>query len=261
MRRYDDPIVTCIFDKSHRMPEPRLQWHYIKCQAREDYLDIEGNEVFNCQFYHLHMFLSQTEVEAHQKVCPKNPLNAQKGVLQPCAQVLGENGEIITGEGRQEPSEAVVDWNKKEEGLDEIWGRDAHDQEHWPQEGMKVKNEVVDPWLNHDQVHVDAAFNAWQKDGHFITDFPEDKVEEESKDVSPPKEVKSHLGHNSPATSQETKEISSQDHYQVLSARLPPTSPVAKKQQQEPEAPRRRGFFQRMVFFLCDPERAPATAN
>ena len=34
MRSHTDPMVECPYDKNHKMPAPRLMWHFPKCKAK-----------------------------------------------------------------------------------------------------------------------------------------------------------------------------------------------------------------------------------
>ena len=68
MRRHDDPIITCPFDKAHKMPSVRLQWHLARCTAKK-FRQEQGLPIFNCKYNFLHIYLDQTELDKHEETC------------------------------------------------------------------------------------------------------------------------------------------------------------------------------------------------
>jgi len=73
MRRFDDPIVPCPFDASHRLQEPRLQWHLLKCPARTKHAE-EGKPVFHCPNNFLHIYFTEADLQGHMAVCPSRTI-------------------------------------------------------------------------------------------------------------------------------------------------------------------------------------------
>ena len=69
MRRHDDPIITCPYDSSHKMPSARLQWHYAKCKAKQLRIE-QGLPIYNCKFNYSHIFLEKELIDHHEEVCP-----------------------------------------------------------------------------------------------------------------------------------------------------------------------------------------------
>lgn len=65
MRRFEDPYVSCPFEKSHNMPKQRLQWHLVKCPARLARV-ASGLPIYYCKFHAMHVFFNQAEVEYHE---------------------------------------------------------------------------------------------------------------------------------------------------------------------------------------------------
>ena len=73
MRRHDDEIVECPFDKSHKMPYPRLQWHLAnKCKAKIAREQM-GLPILRCQFNFLHVFFEDSELASHEATCTSKP--------------------------------------------------------------------------------------------------------------------------------------------------------------------------------------------
>ncbi len=70
MISFDDPIVSCPFDKSHLIKEPRLIWHLLKCKVRAEYI-ASGKPVFNCRFFHQHILFNQLDLISHERTCDK----------------------------------------------------------------------------------------------------------------------------------------------------------------------------------------------
>ena len=73
MRRHDDEIVECPFDKSHKMPYPRLQWHLAnKCKAKtaREEMDLP---IFHCKHSFLHIYFEKDALEGHENECPCKP--------------------------------------------------------------------------------------------------------------------------------------------------------------------------------------------
>lgn len=70
MRNHQDPFVTCPYDKAHKMPAKRLQWHFAKCKAKQERFDL-GLPDFHCRHNWMHIFLSEDELKAHELDCEK----------------------------------------------------------------------------------------------------------------------------------------------------------------------------------------------
>eukprot|EP01102_Stenamoeba_stenopodia_P015075 TRINITY_DN5099_c0_g1_i1.p1 TRINITY_DN5099_c0_g1~~TRINITY_DN5099_c0_g1_i1.p1 ORF type:complete len:127 (+),score=14.08 TRINITY_DN5099_c0_g1_i1:114-494(+) len=56
--------VSCPFNKEHRMPQSRLQWHLVKCGSRK----AREHEFANCPHNALHWVL-KSELSAHLAKC------------------------------------------------------------------------------------------------------------------------------------------------------------------------------------------------
>ena len=73
MRRHDDEIVECPFDKSHKMPYPRLQWHLAnKCKAKIAREQM-GLPILRCQYNFLHVFFEEGPLAEHEANCTSKP--------------------------------------------------------------------------------------------------------------------------------------------------------------------------------------------
>ena len=72
MKSYTDNIICCPFDKLHKMPSQRLQWHIVKCPTKV-YREKNGLPIYHCKFYYLHIYLEKHELDMHEKFCVKNP--------------------------------------------------------------------------------------------------------------------------------------------------------------------------------------------
>lgn len=78
MRSYKDQRrVACAFNHNHVMPLLRYQWHLAICQDKKRH-EAMGLPVYYCKFHALHIFLKEEDLEAHEKVCPENPINKVK---------------------------------------------------------------------------------------------------------------------------------------------------------------------------------------
>ena len=69
MRRHDDPIVECPFDKNHKMPHMRLTWHLAKCKSKKDHIQ-KGLPIYHCQYNYSHTYIDKTVFDAHEEQCP-----------------------------------------------------------------------------------------------------------------------------------------------------------------------------------------------
>jgi hypothetical protein len=70
MRKYTDPIVECPFDPAHKMPQPRLQWHLVKCSAKIK-REQAGLPIFNCKNNFSHIFLEADKLNEHEIECDR----------------------------------------------------------------------------------------------------------------------------------------------------------------------------------------------
>ena len=70
MRKYTDEIVECPFDKSHKMPQPRLQWHLVKCQAKRDREEL-NLPTYHCRNNYLHVYFDKDALALHEESCNK----------------------------------------------------------------------------------------------------------------------------------------------------------------------------------------------
>ena len=68
MKSFDDPQVCCPYDKNHKMPYPRLQWHLVKCKSKLERQKL-GLDEFHCKFNYMHIFFSKDELNEHQANC------------------------------------------------------------------------------------------------------------------------------------------------------------------------------------------------
>jgi len=57
--------ISCPFDASHKMPEPRLQWHILRCPKR--------SAMFHCKHSFKHHFLTKAARDRHQDECSLAP--------------------------------------------------------------------------------------------------------------------------------------------------------------------------------------------
>ena len=69
MRRHDDPIVECPFDKNHKMPYMRLTWHLAKCKTKKDHIQ-KGLPIYHCQYNYSHTYIDKTVFDLHEVHCP-----------------------------------------------------------------------------------------------------------------------------------------------------------------------------------------------
>ena len=70
MRRFDDPVVECPYDKAHKMPLPRLQWHLCRCKAKQE-RDAAQLPTYHCKFNFLHIFFDEQLFKEHEVECEK----------------------------------------------------------------------------------------------------------------------------------------------------------------------------------------------
>jgi len=81
MRNHDDPMVTCPYDKSHKMPAPRLQWHLVKCKARIERNNL-GLPEYHCKYNFMHLFFTKEELEEHEAQCEQEKENQRNQRLE-----------------------------------------------------------------------------------------------------------------------------------------------------------------------------------
>ena len=70
MRGFSDPVVTCPYDKSHKMPAKRLQWHFAKCKAKQERAQL-GLPDYHCRFNFYHLFFTKEELDEHEADCER----------------------------------------------------------------------------------------------------------------------------------------------------------------------------------------------
>ena len=70
MRSYKDPMVECPYDKNHKMPGPRLQWHLVKCKARAERQKL-GLPEFHCRHNYMHVYFTEGELADHEAECQR----------------------------------------------------------------------------------------------------------------------------------------------------------------------------------------------
>ena len=68
MRRFDDEQVICPFDKQHKMPSARLQWHLVKCRSKLE-REQQGLPTYHCKFHYMHIFFDKEELHTHEADC------------------------------------------------------------------------------------------------------------------------------------------------------------------------------------------------
>ena len=64
-------MVSCPYDKAHKMSAPRLQWHLVKCKAKAERMAL-GLPEYHCKFNYMHLFFTQEELDTHQDQCEKD---------------------------------------------------------------------------------------------------------------------------------------------------------------------------------------------
>ena len=73
MRRHNDEIVECPFDKNHKMPQPRLQWHITnKCKAQQT-REEQRLPILHCKHNFMHIYFERDALELHESDCPSKP--------------------------------------------------------------------------------------------------------------------------------------------------------------------------------------------
>ena len=70
MRKYTDAVVECPYDKSHKMPQPRLQWHFVKCQEKKD-REALNLPTYHCKNNYLHVYFDKDAMDLHEEECDK----------------------------------------------------------------------------------------------------------------------------------------------------------------------------------------------
>ena len=68
MRRFDDAIIQCPFDKAHKMPSARLQWHLASCKTKKARIE-QQLPILHCANNYYHIFLDQADLDAHTEAC------------------------------------------------------------------------------------------------------------------------------------------------------------------------------------------------
>ncbi|CAI2370566.1 unnamed protein product [Moneuplotes crassus] len=147
MRRADDPMVKCHFDRSHVMPRPRYQWHLVKCKAHKKYQD-SGRPIYHCKWNYMHIFFTEAKLLNHQKNCHDKDEEFEKNQAK---LKLIENRK--TQEQKDsEYKQAIAKWNQsgsdsssedegegREEGKKEVEKNGGLEKEEEKKEGKKGK--------------------------------------------------------------------------------------------------------------------------
>ena len=71
MRNFNDPTVECPYNKGHKMPAPRLQWHLVKCKSKQERQQA-GLLDYHCKYNFMHIFFTQEELDSHLVECEQN---------------------------------------------------------------------------------------------------------------------------------------------------------------------------------------------
>ncbi len=72
MKSYTDKVVSCPYDKLHKMPSQRLSWHLPKCPTRIARAKL-NLPTYHCKHYYAHIYLDKMELDMHEKFCESNP--------------------------------------------------------------------------------------------------------------------------------------------------------------------------------------------
>ena len=107
MRRHDDPIMTCPYDSSHKMPSARLQWHYAKCKSKKLRQE-QGLPIFNCRFNYSHIFLEKELIDHHEEVCPDKQKISQQ--LEIDEKIRLNRTEIVVSNLNELESDQSQEW-------------------------------------------------------------------------------------------------------------------------------------------------------
>ena len=63
-----DEMVTCPYNKGHRMPSMKLKWHLVKCKAKKE-RDELGLAEYHCKMNWMHIFFTKEELLEHEAEC------------------------------------------------------------------------------------------------------------------------------------------------------------------------------------------------
>lgn len=79
----DIKIFTCPFNGYHKLFDKRKhQFHMARCKDRR------GKSLYNCKFYHMHIYTSIEELLQHEVTCDRKPLKVEEDqmILDPVVQ-------------------------------------------------------------------------------------------------------------------------------------------------------------------------------
>ena len=132
------------------MPEPRLQWHLLKCRdyakARKD-----GMPIFYCKYYRLHIYFDEEQLREHEKDCDQAIYTAHLRTARTNRDVYEEKykkGEDGFGKGAlREEEEKINTWS-----TGQPWGTEEEEKEDpwkvlrpWVFENEEVKEHFEKP--------------------------------------------------------------------------------------------------------------------
>ena len=122
MRRFDDPKITCVFDKSHTMPSLRWQYHFTNC--KKQYLAKNPESVvYHCRHYYLHVYLDGEQCKQHEsEECPHHPLRIREREAERVRKEIQERERQMQMEEDEEEEEYNCEEVKSEDEGDQVSG-------------------------------------------------------------------------------------------------------------------------------------------